>query len=838
LQQDIVIVPPCCEVSWSDDWDKQTAECVLVRNTTHRNEIVQTILAARNYTGEPFDTDFIADCYAIAVARLLLALYHRNMSYMQPPDETRLKALMTDAIQGVRDKVPDAVKQALQSVFDEIAQAKDNYHPSQNYFVELTLATKTTVGEPLRQLLNEAAPINLFMPNSVLETLPEAQPETFAQLKSAVEQNKVRFIADDCASDIGEPQSLILLPILDVADHLLAGLSTYREHLNISPKVYGRLTTGITPALPQLLKLMGMEGALHFAPLVGWRIKEQEQSKIVWQGMDNTSIDTLVRYPMDASTFLSFFELADLFSSQVNQDIVPTAVLALFPGQKSGWLDILRRINRFTSGLGKFVDINEYFNTTAYSGNSERYGYEKYPVNALTEIGENPISRWHELYRKNTDRIVQSALETLLKLLNRPESEMPLAQQLVDAVAPFSRNSGFSTKGKIVINPLNFPRKIYIDDIAVDVPPLGYAFIEPPTQTKAPQNKSLLGQFFAAKSAPILARHATDDIGRGEKRAVYILENRYFTAKVDATTGTLRSIFTNRSRFNQLSRQIAFHKDQTYSIQAADEIVITKTTPEIGQLKITGRLVLSDGNIAARYTETITIRSQSRLLEFDLALKPFTEFDDDRWKSYIAVRYAWNDDTFEMRGGLNDGMHALSERKHLYAPKVIDLRHEEASLTFLTEGLPFHRRSGNRQLDTLLMVKEESQQQFRLGIAVNAKNPMFMSYDFLLPHDGFVFPVQSRPKNLSSWLFQIESHNVVALYWEPVLEEEKLTGYMVYLQETAGRRAHFALRSFVLPKHAAAMDLLGNERKTFKTDADAVLIDMHGHELLPLLVKM
>ena len=380
---------------------------------------------------------------------------------------------------------------------------------------------------------------------------------------------------------------------------------------------------------------------------------------------------------------------------------------------------------------------------------------------------------------------------------------------------------------------------MYIDDIAVDVPPMGYAYVEPPAPTaEPPVKKSLLIQFFGAKSEPVLARKAIDDTGRGEKRTVYLLENRYFSAKFDATSGMMRSIFTNRSRHNQLSRQIAFRKNQTYSVQVAEEIVLTKATTKMGQLNIAGRLMFPDGEVAAKYTETVTIRSQSRTLEFDLTLEPLLEFDDDRWNSYIAVRYAWNDELYEMRGNLNDGMHVLPDRKHLHSPKVIDLRHDGGSLTFLTEGLPFHRRNGDRHLDTLLIVKGETQQQFRLGVGVNAKNPALMSYDFLLGQEGFIFPVQCPPKNPSSWLFQIESKSVVALHWEPILESEKVVGYMVYLQETQGRRAHFALRSFVPPKRAAAMNFQGKELKPLKVDADAVLIDMHVYELLPLMVRI
>jgi alpha-mannosidase len=535
----------------------------------------------------------------------------------------------------------------------------------------------------------------------------------------------------------------------------------------------------------------------------------------------------------------------------MGNDHIPTSVLALFPGQKSVWVETLRRMTQFTTGLGKFVDIEEYFQDTAHTGGMHRFGYDKYPIDSLTFVrgSVNPLSQWNELYRNSLNRQVQSSLETLLSLLNKPIDETPLPQQFAETLTNTLTEPPTEVGGNtpsIVINPLSFPRKTFVNDTAVDVPPLGYAFIEPsPQAAESIVKKSLLGQFFAAKKEPLLARKTEDDMGRGSRRAIYLLENKYFSAKFDAQTGSLRSIFTNRSRFNQLSQQIAFYKNQTYTIQAADEIVMMKSSVEVGQIKITGRLVFPDGEIAARYTETATIRSESRLLEFDVTLEPMIEFDEDRWNSYLAVRYAWNDDTYEQRGGLNDGVHTLPDRKHLHSPKFIDLRHEGSSLTLLTEGLPFHRRSGDRQLDTLLMVHGETQQHHRLGIGVNMPNPVFVSHDFLLPYsepltnvrNEYVIPVSHRPKNPSSWLFQIESKNVMALHWEPIHESEQCIGLMVYLQETSGRRVHFALRSFLPPKSAAAMNFQGKELKTFKIQDDAVLIDMHPHELLPLMIK-
>jgi hypothetical protein len=96
--------------------------------------------------------------------------------------------------------------------------------------------------------------------------------------------------------------------------------------------------------------------------------------------------------------------------------------------------------------------------------------------------------------------------------------------------------------------------------------------------------------------------------------------------------------------------------------------------------------------------------------------------------------------------------------------------------------------------------------------------------------------VSKTPKNPASWLFNVDAKNVVALHWEPLFDGDKRIGLRVFLLETEGRRAHFALRSFKAFQRAVKQDLLGNTIKDIKIDDDAALIDMHGHELLPLVL--
>lgn len=912
-----ILIPLCCESFLYEDWFKQQEETktVLVRNCTNRDEILEQLFSHAQIEHHGFDAEYVADFFALGTAYFLIDMLVRQLHYMSMLDDSQLTTQIFDSLKTYRKGEIETAKDHLRQAFEAVCQSKEYFYPSKTYFLDLTLVTPSTTGISLQKILNGRNTVNLFLSCKLLRQLPEINPETFSVLKSACNAGNVCFIADD-----SEEKSLLLLPILDAADRILDGISLFREQLNVSPVIYGRLHTGLTPFLPQLLKLIGIKGVVHFAPLDGWQMKETAQSKMIWQGVDGTKIDALVRYPLNASSNLEFFDLAVKLGQTINNDNAPTAVFAQFPGQKNNsntvWLDDLRCMSQYTSMLGQFFDIEKYFDETSQCGSTNQFNFGKYPGNALTADKTNPISYWNNVYKENADRLVRSVFETILILLGcKPQHDHVIEQFAEMMTSTGIRNDNINGNAKdavkneklLLLNPLSCPRRVFVDisdwqslpeetapviltceteshkEVVVDIPPLGYAFIESNknvakkvsesnkttfrlSDLNSPQN--LAARFFHSvfsgaetKSETTLIRKSEDDLGKNVKRNVYLLENEYFRVKIDAESGMLRSIFTNNSRFNRLSRQLGFRlpKDKRrdderdsrdpnhgYAVQTADEILITKNSPITGQLAVTGRLILPNGKTAADFIETITIRRKSRLLEFDLELKPYHELGENSWDSYYAVRYAWNDNTLDLRGGIADGVHTLSGER-LQSPKFIDLRNENFSLTFFTEGLPFHRRFGERQLDTILIAQGEtvSAGKFRLGVGVDLKQPVPASLEFLIQKDLLIVPVSNRPKNPSTWLFQIEAKNVVALYWKPISEKEKPIGFTVFLLETEGKHAHFSFHLFRTPLKAAATDLLDEkdenqknetEIKEFKINGDAVLIDMHGHELLPLKV--
>jgi hypothetical protein len=139
-------------------------------------------------------------------------------------------------------------------------------------------------------------------------------------------------------------------------------------------------------------------------------------------------------------------------------------------------------------------------------------------------------------------------------------------------------------------NPWSWPRRAFLDvsdwptlpaeespivlarqndkrkEIVVDVPPMGYAVVEKPTDSDTPlstpkKNVSVLTSLFGNSATklpkPLIEKHE-QKLDAKSTRTVYRLQNEYFEANIDATIGLLRSLFTNEHRNNRLSMQLGF----------------------------------------------------------------------------------------------------------------------------------------------------------------------------------------------------------------------------------------------------------------------------------------
>ena len=107
-----------------------------------------------------------------------------------------------------------------------------------------------------------------------------------------------------------------------------------------------------------------------------------------------------------------------------------------------------------------------------------------------------------------------------------------------------------------------------------------------------------------------------------------------------------------------------------------------------------------------------------------------------------------------------------TELRRIESPQFLDIRRAGQRTTLLCGGLPYHRRLGERKLDTLLVVRGETARSFRLGLGIDLPHSAAAAIGFISP--PLVLAGQPQPPIPTGWLFHLDCRNVLATHWEPL----------------------------------------------------------------------
>jgi alpha-mannosidase len=636
--------------------------------------------------------------------------------------------------------------------------------------------------------------------------------------------------------------------------------------------VHARRRFGVSVLYPQLLQRLGYVGTLH-AALGEGRYPEGSQVKIRWQGPDHTAIDTVGRVPLDAARPETFLKLASKLGETMDMDHVATLCLAHWPGQVSPWYHDLRRIARYGAMLGKFVTVDQYFRDTDYPGTSEKFQTDQYQSpylgQAVSRQQHDPISTSVRYWRRQMAKRAAQTLETLVALVTqRPPDARPgvteqvdlndeqgdewerqhqvqktLDDQLTRAAELVQPGDGPPHLGYVLFNPSTVVRRVGLDlpqlsgppetvrpvyaatalaghhYVVADIPAMGYAWIQGSVAASDER-----------RSGPLLVE--------GPR-----LCNEYFEAHVNPATGALQSLREFEKRGNRLSQQLALRMPRTapgrqgpaatYSVMAADSVEATVATSVMGEITSAGRLLNARGEVLARFRQRFRVWRGSRVLGLSIELEPLAHSGDDPWNSYYACRFAWADETASLWRGAPE-LRERAEAKRFEAPLYVEVDDSDGRVAILTGGLPFHRRTDARMLDSLLVVRGERAQHFEIGIGMDVKYPWHEATALLAP--PLLLPRTAGPPRgpAHSWLFHVDSRNLAATSWTSVVQEGRVTGFRVRLLETGGRTVHTRLSAFRPIGSAHKVDFAGQSLGVCPVRDGTVELDVGAHEWVEL----
>ncbi|NQT40183.1 MAG: hypothetical protein HQ581_22010 [Planctomycetes bacterium] len=424
-------------------------------------------------------------------------------------------------------------------------------------------------------------------------------------------------------------------------------------------------------------------------------------------------------------------------------------------------------------------------------------------------------------------------------------------------------------KGYVSINPCGFPRRVCLPsgeleslpavegpiravgptEVIVDTPAMGFSWVGPGEQScYAPRDDDPAHLDTAKKKNARLwgwGKKPKEDPPLAEEN---VLRNEFFEVRFDPHTGAIRSLDDYRTRGNRLAQQIAFRMpppsrsddraadpEHRYSIMAADEITVTSTGPVRGEMVARGRLVDRQCRRLAGFQQTTRLWRGRRILEIEIELDVDQLPGANPWDSYYGVRWAWADATVDLFRDVN-GITRPTDIDWFEAGRFVDVRSGKQRTTILTAGLPFHRRFGLRKLDSLLVVRGETARSFRLGIGIDLQHPMPSAVEMLTPPTHVVRST-GPPQGGTGWLFHIDSKNVMATSWEPIVAPggegrgTEVRGFRVGLLETEGRRVRVGLRAMKTIGLARKRNLGGQPiDEELMIAGDRVTLELGAHE--------
>ncbi len=975
----LIIVPTTCEDRVPGDWISRQREAgsFVISGMHKRDEMLTAVLAAASdwtpspevATGktpdvgetpsgegcnpaatspEQLDQELVADFLALGTTHLMVELLSRQMHYFGEIDEMRLRREAVGAAEALVSGRLDDVKLRLAACYEALHEARERFYPVDSYLIDLCLLVPKTADENLPKLLMGSKPVSFLITASDAEQLARDKPDVAKLLREAVLRESAEVIGGEWR-EVPSP----LMPLESVLHDIRRGQAVCQQLFRRAPTTWGRRRFGLHPLMPQILKKCGYSAACHFL-LDDGIYPDAENSKLCWEGCDNSTIDAISRLPLAADGATSYLRLPQRMAEAMQQDQGAGLIFARWPDVKSVFFHDLLRAGTYSSVLGRFVTFREFFERTDTPMRHTQYLAGEYLSPFLTRSvaarEPDPISRFMDHF--NRRQRFDSALwlrniAAVLRGRRLHEVEDAVIEQLVEDAGPDSvavaascqladqettdtetqlshtleacgygisqlaatgqkelaqtvmHGAPEKTAGLLIVNPLSFTRRVPVSlPNGVPLPTVGGAVRGTSEGHSVTSNREAFGPLSLTLSPDAGARGpdkiSTDNAlieipgcgfvwlptsgngsiappknhGENHKTPLVednVLRNEFFEVHISAETGGIQRLKEYGRKPNRLSQQLAyrFPRERTVTVTDDDGVVDEEKTyysdvrcrgvevisrgPFLGEVRTEGEIVdQKNDSLLATFRQTFRLWRGRRILDIDIELDAVKMPDGDPWSNYFGVRWAWLDSTAVLTRSVLGAAQPMGQER-FESPQYIEIADDDTRTTILTHGLPFHRKTGRRMADSLLIVEGETRRRFRFSIACESPYPQQAALDATAP--VFVIPTETGPPRCGStgWFLNLDAPNVQLTRLTDLMDEPRGdraaweldesqgppsgSGFAVRLQETEGRRQSVALRCFRTPLAVRQRDFTGRTTGQPTINGDIVRLELAPFEI-------
>lgn len=332
-----------------------------------------------------------------------------------------------------------------------------------------------------------------------------------------------------------------------------------------------------------------------------------------------------------------------------------------------------------------------------------------------------------------------------------------------------------------------------------------------------------------------------------------LLRNRHFEVELSERTGGISGVRFHGQRGNRLSQQAGFRFEREIVLPADEAGEIRRES--YAQPRLVSHRVLESGSVFAAVETVVelqspldrscvgTVRQTTRVdrlrsrIELQLVVENGTDsLKGNPWLSGWCCRFAWDNESAAITRGVL-GQAAGFRLERIESPDYVEVADGDRRFVVCADGRPWHRRSGNRMLDSLLMVEGEEETTFRFWIDFDQPFPLRTTDQMLTPVIEHRTTGKSPSGLTSSWILGLSAANVElvqAVY--TVRRPEASDELTLILCETEGSDVDCLVRTARRPT-AAWLKGAGDGTRTTLEIADAgVVVTLRAWQLREMLM--
>lgn len=792
------------------------------------------------------DAELLLDFYALGFAHLGLEVFFEQMGHDSSVDPWSLWDTVRQATTHCLAGENDAAHERLQLAFDLLLSHRQSAFPGTIHLVDLAFLPWDATSEALARPTRWKAPVNLIVSGAELDAVARRNPELVVALRSALETGNIEVVGGAY-----DDRPWALLPMESRHWQLDCSAAAFQEHLGRPVECFASRSMSLSPDLPQLLMKHQFRYALHTS-FDGARVPQFVEPKLHWTSPDGSVIEAMARTARDAGVEADALRVFAALAKTAGGDRSATLVLAHWLQPTATWHHWLLRVAQYAEVFGKFQSFSDYFLNSSFPDRPTHTRSEEYCTNTLAVSVQrsepDPISRWTAFHERRgrfdalraaagLARLAAGSDEwDLIDLEDAVENGLADADQrlaaieptIMDAIAKLALADAEPNPGWLVFNPCSFARRVRVELQG----PVSSAPERPVVAVQADGERTRVVLDVPGWGFAWLASGAADGVrpSSAPMAKVRRLRNDFLEVEIDAKTGGIRGIWPVRTGYSRLGQQLVHSAG---SMMVSHRTTVSSSGPAYGEIVTEGELCsLNNKSRLAEFHQRVRLGIGKPLVEIDLHLEPTAPVSGDPSQNYFACRWAWPDEKTQVMPG-NGFVLQSSHVVELEAPELIELRERNLITDIIVQGLPFHRRTGYRMADTLLIVAGETRRDFRMQIAMDMAHRWSAVFDAQWP--VFVRRVTSGPPpgGRTGWLAHLSTPNVVCT--QIVTGDDPAT-FRLRFVETSGKSTQAKLRFCRNPAAARIVNARGQLIFDLHPNGDTLQLDFAGREQLDVEV--